>query len=74
MVRPTQWLGTSLSRSIIVFPILTGIPVLLTPVVQTARGETAAWGVVAPIGTLTVLLFLLLVWLLSTMQHQTKST
>lgn len=67
-------LAYPLAVPLIVFLILTGIPILLTPVVQTARGETAAWGVVAPIGTLTVLLFLLLVWLLSTMQHQTKST
>ena len=52
----------------IAFLVLTGVPILLTPVVQTARGETAAWGVVAPIGTLTVALLGLLAWLLSTMR------
>jgi hypothetical protein len=59
----------------IVFLILTGVPILLTPVVQAVRGETAAWGVVAPIGTLTVILLGLLAWLLSTMQtgeHHTR--
>ncbi|MEP7228514.1 MAG: hypothetical protein ABI785_14205 [Gemmatimonadales bacterium] len=61
-------LGHTLAPSFLVFLILTGIPIMLTPVVQAARGETAAWGVVVPIGTLTVLLLGLLVWLLSTMR------
>jgi hypothetical protein len=53
-----------------VFLVLTGIPILFTPVVQAARGEVVAWGVVVPIGTLTVALLVLLVWLLSTMRPQ----
>lgn len=52
----------------LVFLALTGVPILLTPVVQTARSETAAWGVVAPIGTLTVALLGLLAWLVSTVK------
>ncbi|MEJ2600163.1 MAG: hypothetical protein P8Z00_17650 [Anaerolineales bacterium] len=56
----------SVAPAFIVFLVLTGIPILLTPVVQAARGETAAWGVVVPIGTLTVVLLGLLAWLLST--------
>lgn len=59
-------LAYTLAPAFIVFLILTGIPILITPIVQSARGETAAWGVVAPIGTLTVLLLGLLGWLLST--------
>jgi hypothetical protein len=63
----------TLAPPFIVFLILTGIPILITPVVQSVRGEAAAWGVVAPIGTLTVLLSGLLIWLLSTMRPQEKS-
>lgn len=66
-------LAYTLASSFIVFLILTGIPILLTPVVQSVRGESAAWGVVVPIGTLTVLLLGLLIWLLSTMRPQEKS-
>lgn len=65
----------TVAPAFIVFLILTGVPILLTPVVQAVRGETAAWGVVAPIGLLTVILLGLLAWLLSTMQtgeHHTR--
>jgi hypothetical protein len=66
-------LAYTLAPSFIVFLILTGIPILITPIVQSVRGEIAAWGVVIPIGTLTVLLLALLIWLLSTMRPQEKS-
>ncbi len=66
-------LAYTLAPSFIVFLILTGIPILITPAVQAARGESAAWGVVVPIGTLTVILLALLVWLFSTMRPQEKS-
>jgi hypothetical protein len=61
-------LAYSVALAFIVFLVLTGIPILLTPVVQAARGETAAWGVVVPIGILTVVLLGLLIWLLSTVR------
>jgi hypothetical protein len=61
-------LAYTIAPAFIVFLILTGIPILLTPGVQTMRGESAAWGVVLPIGTLTVVLLGLLVWLLSTIR------
>jgi len=61
-------LAYTLAPMMIVFLMLTGAPILITPVVQTARGETAAWGVVMPIGTLTVISLGMLVWLLSTMR------
>jgi hypothetical protein len=61
-------LACSVAPAFIVFLVLTGIPILLTPVVQAARGETAAWGVVVPIGALTLILLGLLSWLLSTVQ------
>lgn len=63
-------LAYTLAPTFIVFLILTGIPILLTPVVQTARGEAAAWGVVLPIGALTAVLSALLVWVLSTIRAQ----
>jgi hypothetical protein len=66
-------LAYTLAPSFLVFLILTGIPILITPVVQSVRGETAVWGVVAPIGTLTVLLLGLLLWLLSTIRPNGKS-
>lgn len=61
-------LAYTLAPAFIVFIILTGVPILLTPVVQMARGETASWGVVVPIGTLTVAMLGVLVWLLSTIR------
>ncbi len=56
----------TVAPALLVFLMLTGIPILLTPVVQVARGQAAAWGVVGPIGTLTVIFFGMLVWLMST--------
>jgi len=61
-------LAYTLAPAFLVFLVLTGLPILLTPVVQAARGETAAWGVAIPIGTLTVTLLVVVVWLLSTMR------
>jgi hypothetical protein len=61
-------LAFTLAPPSLVLLILTGIPILLTPVVQAVRGETAGWGVVVPIGTLTVALLGLLAWLLATLR------
>jgi hypothetical protein len=61
-------LAFSVAPAFIVFLVLTGIPILLTPVVQAARREAAAWGVVVPIGALTLILLGLLAWLLSTVR------
>jgi hypothetical protein len=60
-------LSYAAAPAFIVFLVLTGIPILLTPVVQTARGQADAWGVVVPIGALTVALLELLAWLLATL-------
>lgn len=63
-------LAYNVAPAFLVFLILTGIPIMLTPVVQaTLLGESAAWGVVVPIGTLTVVIIGMLAWLLSTV-HQ----
>jgi len=66
-------LAYTLAPAFIVFLILTGVPSLLTPAVQAVRGETAAWGVDAPIGTLTIVLLALLIWLLSTVRADGRS-
>jgi hypothetical protein len=61
-------LGYSLAPALLVFLILTGLPILLTPVVQTVRGEVAEWGVTLPIGGLTLLLTALLAWLMTSIR------
>jgi hypothetical protein len=60
--------GYTVAPAFLVFLVLTGVPILLTPVVQTVRGETASWGVVAPIGALTLALLGVLAWLVSTIR------
>lgn len=66
-------LGFVLAPAAITFVILTGIPILITPVIQSARGEAAGWGVVVPIGTLTVVSTGLLIWLVSTVRTKKPS-
>ena len=61
-------LAYTLAPAFVVFLILTGIPILLTPVVQTTRGDAASWGVVGPIGTLTLVLVALLVWFMKSIR------
>jgi hypothetical protein len=61
---------STLAPAMIVFLILTGVPILLTPAVQSLRGEAAAWGVVGPIGTLIAVLLAVLVWLMSSVQRR----
>jgi hypothetical protein len=62
--------GYTIAPAFLVFLVLTGVPILLTPVVQTVRGETASWGVVAPIGALTLALLGVLAWLVSTIRAE----
>jgi len=54
----------------IVFLILTGMPILVTPFVQAMRGEVAGWGVLVPIGILTLAMIGLLIWLLTSMRAE----
>lgn len=58
----------TLAPSLMVFVILTGVPILLTPFLQTVRGEPAEWGVIAPIGTLTLLFLGMLLWLMNSIR------
>jgi hypothetical protein len=60
-------LGYVVGPALVVFLVLTGLPILVTPVVQSVRGEMAQWGVTVPIGVLTAALVGLLVWLLGSL-------
>ena len=62
-------LGFTAAPAFLVFLILTGAPILLTPVVQRTLGQEASWGVVVPIGTLTVVLVGVLSWLLASVRQ-----
>jgi hypothetical protein len=70
MLRKERPLAYTVAPAMIVFLILTGVPILLTPVVQSVRGQAAAWGAVGPICTLTAVLLAVLVWLMSSVQRR----
>lgn len=63
-------LAYTLAPALVVFVILTGIPILITPFIQSAWGMPAGWAVVPPIGVLTVIQLGLLAWLVSTIRSQ----
>lgn len=67
-------LAYTFAPPLIVFLLLTGVPILLTPVVQAARGDEAAWAVAVPIGTLTLICLGMLAWLLSTVRSAERTT
>lgn len=48
-------LGYLAGPGLLVFLILTGLPILVTPFISDARGEEPAWGVMGPIGVITVI-------------------
>jgi hypothetical protein len=58
----------TIAPAFLVFMVLTGLPILATPVVQAVRGEAAGWAVVIPIGIVTLVVLALLGWLLATMR------
>jgi hypothetical protein len=57
-------LGYTLAPALIVFLILTGMPILITPAVQSALGQTPVWSVLPLIGVLSAALLALLIWLM----------
>jgi hypothetical protein len=59
----------TIAPSFLVFLVLTALPILVTPVVQAVRGESAGWSVVVPIGAIAFIVALLLLWLLATMNR-----
>jgi ketosteroid isomerase-like protein len=66
-------LAHSLAPPLIAFLVLTGVPILLTPAVQAARGAAADWSVALPIGSLTVAMTALLAWLLATVREDARA-
>lgn len=52
----------------LVFLVLTCLPILITPFVQSARGDAASWALLGPIGVLAVLVSVTLGWLLHTVR------
>jgi hypothetical protein len=68
----TLWLRGSvragtIAPAFLVLLLLTGLPIIVTPMVQAVRGETAAWSVVGPIGIVTIIVLALIGWLLGSM-------
>jgi len=61
-------LAYTLAPPFLVFLLVTGVPILLTPLVQLARGQPASWAVVVSVGTITLAVLGLLIWLLSTIR------
>jgi hypothetical protein len=47
-------LGSVLAPALLMFLGLTGLPILLTPIVSQLRGNVASWGAVAPIAVITL--------------------
>lgn len=57
-------LGYTVLPGFLVFLVLTGVPILVTPLEQAAIGQEQAWGVTLPIGVLTAVLLGLLAWVM----------
>jgi len=60
--------GYTLAPAFLVFLVLTGVPILLTPVVQPLVDQSPAWGVTLPIGVLTLVLVVILGWLVASIR------
>jgi hypothetical protein len=72
-LRGSSRAGT-IAPAFLFFLLLTGLPIMVTPVVQTVRGESAAWAVVVPIGIVTIVVVALLRWLLASMTSAGAAT
>lgn len=62
-------LGLALAPGLLLFLVLTGLPILLTPLVASWRGESATWAVVVPIGVLTLVTVAVLARLVPTLEE-----
>lgn len=63
-------LAHTLAPPLLVFMLLTALPILLTPLVQSSIGQTPTWAVAAPIGAFTVALVALLLWLMASIRDR----
>lgn len=59
-----HWLGHCAAAAQLIFVELTCLPILVTPLVASARGHVAAWSVTAPIGVIAVATLAVLWWFL----------
>jgi len=66
MLLRRHWLGYATAAGQLVFLGLTCLPILLTPCVAAARGHTAGWGMIEPIGVVAVATLVVLWRLLRT--------
>ena len=57
--------------ALLVFMVLTCMPILIMPFVQAVRGETAVWALLAPIGVLALVTTASVAWLLVTVREAT---
>ncbi|TFD75653.1 hypothetical protein [Cryobacterium fucosi] len=62
-----------ITAAFLVFLLLTCMPILITPFVQTALHEPAAWGIMIPIGIVAAVILGILSWLLATVRTLTVS-
>jgi hypothetical protein len=65
--------AATIAPAFLAFLLFTGLPIIVTPVVQAARGDDAAWSVIVPIGIVTLTVLGLLAWLISSMVPETST-
>jgi hypothetical protein len=53
LLRQRPW-GYATAPGLLVFLILTGLPIMLTPFIADARGDTPVWAVLAPLAAITL--------------------
>jgi hypothetical protein len=66
--------GLTLAPAAVVFLVMTGLPIQVTPFVTAARGGDPAWQVVGPVGLLTVVGIFVLVLLLRPLGRSRPTT
>ena len=70
LLRRHPW-AYATAPGLLVFLTLTGLPILVTPCVANARGDTPGWAVLPPIAAITIVSVALTVRLLSTVRTTT---
>lgn len=70
LLRRHPW-AYATAPGLLVFLTLTGLPILVTPFVANARGDTPGWAVLPPIAAITIVSVALTVRLLSTVRTTT---
>jgi hypothetical protein len=71
LLRRQAW-GYAIAPGLLVFLTLTGLPIMLTPFVAEARGDSPVWAVLAPLAVVTVASLTILIRLLSSARLPTR--